>query len=128
MGGRSSPPQACPVRFSLGAAAWATPPLREALSGARRHAMATALAPDGSGAIIADGASSRMTVPPVLLRYHVPPGPSMVAPLLVNVGVSSQPTKDQRHLSVLVGIRIALSQQQDHVLYQGGQGSPQLTY
>ena len=80
--------------------------------------MATALAPDGSGAIIADSASSRMTAPPVLLRYHVPPGPSLVAPLLVNVGVSSQPTKDGKHLCALIGVRVALCQQ-DQVSYQG---------
>ena len=106
------------MRFSLGAAAWATPQIHSALSGAQRHAMATTLAPDGTGAIVADGASSRMGSPPVLLRYHVPPGPLLTAPLLVNVGVSSQPTRDKGHLCVLVGVRIALVQQ-EYVMYQG---------
>ena len=88
-----------------------------------------------------------MAVPPVILRYHVPPGPGIVAPVLVNIGVSSQPTKDRRlvqgsglpvcseirieyflscccsYLSVLVGIRIALCKA-DHVLFQGKSGNP----
>ena len=114
----SSPLQACTVRFSLGAAAWAPPRLREALSGAHRHAMATSLAPDGTGAIVADGASARMPTPPTLLRYHVPPGPSLVAPLLVSISVSSQPTKDGAHLCALVGVRVALSQR-EQISYQG---------
>ena len=47
-----------------------------------------------------------MASPPVLLRYHVPPGPGVVAPLLVNIGVSSQPTKDRRLVNWLERVTV----------------------
>ncbi|GAX78019.1 hypothetical protein CEUSTIGMA_g5461.t1 [Chlamydomonas eustigma] len=106
----------CPVRFSLGAAAWADADVKEALAAAQRHSMATSLVPDDSGAMLADGASSRMSPLPILLRYHVPPSPRMVAPVLANVGMSTQPVKDT-HLCALVGVRVLVNQL-EHVAYK----------
>jgi hypothetical protein len=47
----------------------------------------------------------------------VPPGPRMVAPVLANVGMSTQPVKDT-HLCALVGVRVLVNQI-EHVAYKG---------
>lgn len=106
----------CHIRFSLSTAVWTDEQVTQCIRASQRHPLATSIAVDGSGAMVADGASSRVTPTPVLLRYHLPPGHGLVAPLLVNVGVSAQEGRDGC-TAVLVGIRIALTQQ-SHVRMQ----------
>eukprot|EP00955_Chlamydomonas_euryale_P021818 230186-Chlamydomonas_euryale.AAC.1 len=84
-----SPALQLPVPFSLRAAPWACQGVAAALAGAHRHGLATTVGTDVEGRVVADAASARLPAPPPLLRYHVPPGPGLQAPLCVRVGSST---------------------------------------